>query len=81
MYRIWIKTDKHGSPGVGADSIDEQDVVASERIFPSQMPHRCTARNDKDEVIICTPTYAQAQGYDVLAHYPVADGSLARRNR
>jgi len=84
-FRIWIKTDKHGTPGVGADSITDDEVVCAEKIFPSQMAHRVTAAmNDRHgdgtrQIVICTPTEARANGWQIIAHYPRANGAFKRQ--
>ncbi|NIO76828.1 MAG: hypothetical protein GTN69_13350 [Armatimonadetes bacterium] len=76
-YPIWISTDKAGTPMVGAHMMDDS-TVSSEQIFPSQMAHRCTARTKTGRVTICTPTNAGVMGWEILAYFPRADGSLGR---
>jgi hypothetical protein len=76
-YQIWISTNKDGAPMVGADMMDDH-TVDSERIFPSQMPHRCTAKDVQGNVRICTPTEARGFGWPIIAFFPKADGSLGR---
>jgi CTP-dependent riboflavin kinase len=78
-YPIWISTDSHGTPRIGADLILADDTCDAERIYSSQMANRCTARTAEGRVVICTPTEAQERGLEIIARFPRADGSLKRR--
>jgi len=67
-YAIWIGTNNNGSPLIGAAACDAYGD-RFEKIFGSQFPHRVTARKEDGEVVICTPTEAKQQGYDVLRYF------------
>jgi len=77
-YPIWIGADIDGRALIGAQSIDAADsVVATERIYPSQMAHRVVAKLD-GSIKIMTPTQARDAGAEIVATFPRADGRLRR---
>ncbi len=77
-YRIWIGADNAGNVFVGAREIDRRDsIVATERIYTSQMAHRVTARIDGD-IRIMTPTEARDSGAEIVQRFPRADGRMRR---
>jgi hypothetical protein len=77
-YPIWIGADIDGRAIVGAREIDRRDsIVATERIYPSQMDHRVTARID-GKIRIMTPTEARDSGAEIIQRFPRADGRLRR---
>ena len=77
-YPIWISTDNHGTPKIGAHMRDAETETDAEQIYPSQMAHRVTARDDAGHVTICTPTEARQSGWIVLNTYPAAYGPAGR---
>lgn len=78
MYQIWIKTDRFGSCGVGANSIHADSVVDCEKIYPSQMCYRVTAQDENGDIHICTRTEARENGWTILGEFPTANGNLKR---
>jgi hypothetical protein len=77
LYRIWIGTNNKGAPLVGAHML--RDGQPCKQIYPSQMAHRCTARDKTGAIRICTPTDAMADGLEIIAYYPRANGALSTR--
>ena len=80
LYRIWIGATHSGIPVVGAHmgAGSSDHCACSEKIYPSQMQHRCVAIED-DEYTILTPTEAERRGLEIVAYFPRADGSLSSR--
>ncbi len=81
-YQMWIGADSHGIPRIGAvEGANNPDICSvSEKIYPSQMKHRCVAiSEDGEDYVIVTPTEAQARGLEITSWFPQADGSLSCR--
>ena len=78
IFKIWIGTTESGMPIVGSAAMGDRDAMAcTERIYPSQMQHRCTARGPHG-VQICTPTDARKNEWEIIAYFPRANGALRR---
>ena len=79
-YKIWIGADeKDGCPPIGARACRDYNSWITEQIWPSQLAHRCTGRGADGRIAIMTPTDAEAGGFEIIARFPRADGSLSAR--
>lgn len=76
-YQIWIGADKDGRCLIGASKMQNK-AVAVEKIYPSQMEYRVTAKRADGSVTVTTPNTAKQLGCVIIERFPRADGRLGR---
>ena len=78
MYKILIGTTD-GVPRIGAASA--HDCAITDKVWPSQLRYRVTARTAEGQIIITTATQARKIGATVIAAFPRADHAHSRSAR
>ena len=71
-YPITIGITVDGSPIVGARECRKHSARETERVYGSQLPHRCVARDEDGVPHLTTPTEARNAGWTIIHRTPYA---------
>ena len=82
-FNIRIAATASGRYLIGHEAITaaerEGEVIADrDHVCSTQLPYRCVAQFWNKKPRLCTPTYAESNGYTVLATYQDATHSRIR---